>query len=206
MKSRVFYCVLAVLAVVLSGCGKRAGTGSQATPREALDTFFDSIVELDKSKYMSVLSGTRAQLEAASVFMDYVIAVSAFKKAVIKKYGASGWSHFENEGGATLSMDLAANRDKLDSARIEVTADKASCTVPGEAQVLHFSRKNGVWYVEAGMFVNTGGVDSRKFISMWKQMAELIKKKQKRIGQAGVTAESLDMELGAEMISILLGT
>jgi hypothetical protein len=138
--------------------------------------------------------------------MDYVIAVSAFKKAVIKEYGPSGWSHFENEGGAKLSMDLAANRDKLDSAKIEITADKASCTVPGEEQVLHFSRKNGSWYVEAGMFVNTGGVDSRKFISMWKQMTELIKKKQKRIGQAGVTAESSDMELGAEMVSILLGT
>ena len=149
---------------------------------------------------------TDAELEAASVLMDYFIAVGNFKKAVIKEYGPSGWSHFENEGGAKLSMDLAANRDKLDSAKIEVTGDKASCTVPGEAQVMHFSRKNGLWHVEAGMFVNTGRVDSRKFTTMWKQMTELIRRKQKRIGQAGVTAESLDMELGRQLMHILMSS
>jgi len=202
MKKTMFYWVVALYALGTLGCGKRME--SQATPREALDTLFDSMVELDKAKYMSLLTGTDEELEAASVLMDYFIAVSDFKKAIVKEYGTASWSHFENEGGAQLSMDLAGTKDKLDSTKIEVKSDKALCTVPGEPQVMHLSQKNGLWYIDAGKLVNTSGVDSRKFITMWKQMTELIKRKQKRIGQPRVTAESLDMELGRELVNILM--
>jgi hypothetical protein len=187
----------------MSGCGKKAG--SQATPRDTLNTFYDSVVEADKAKFMSVMKGTDSELEVASALMDYFIAVSNFKKAIIKKYGASGWSHFEESGGAKLSMDLAGRKEILDAAKIEVTGEKASCTVPGEAQALHLSKKDGLWYIETGKLIDTGGMDSRQFTNVWRGMAELIKSKQKRIGQAGVTAESLDKELGGEMVRIIMG-
>jgi len=38
---------------------------------------------------------------------------------------------------------------------------------------------------------------------MWTGMTELIRKKQQRIGQPGVTAQSLDMELGKELLNVL---
>ncbi|UCD56445.1 MAG: hypothetical protein JSV16_11485 [Candidatus Hydrogenedentota bacterium] len=202
MKKRVFYCVLGLLAVVVIGCGKKGA--SQATPRETLDTLYDSVVDLDKSRYMSVLHGTDAELEAASVLMDYFIAISDFRRAVEKEYGSTGWEHFEGGGGAQLTVDLAERKEKLDSAKIEVTGEKASCTIPGERQVMHLCQKKGLWYIEAGTLVNTGGADTGKFTTMWKQMTELIKSKQKRVGQPGVTAESLDAEMGNELIRILM--
>ena len=201
MKRRVFfYCVLGLLAVATIGCGKKE------TPRDTVNTLYDSIVDLDKSRFMSVLRGTDAELEAASVLMDYFIAISDFRKAVEKEYGSKGWAHFENEGGARLSVDLAERKEKLDAAKIDVTGDKASCTVPGEVQVMDLCRKDGMWYIEAGTLVNTGGMDTSTFTTTWKQMTELIKSKQQRVGQPGVTAESLDEEMGRELIQILMAS
>jgi hypothetical protein len=192
-----------MLAVATIGCGKKGA--SQATPRDTLNTLYDSIVDLDKSRYMSVLHGTDAELEAASVMMDYFIAISDFRKAVEKEYGSTGWEHFEQEGGARLSVDLAESKEKLDTAEIEVTGEEASCKIPGEEQqAMDLCQKNGLWYIEAGTLVNTGGTDRNRFTTTWKQMTELIKRKQKKVGQPGVTAESLDAEMGRELIQILM--
>jgi hypothetical protein len=170
-----------------------------------MSKFIEGILEFDKAKFMGSLTGTEMEMKAASAFMDYMISVSDFKEAVIDKYGSSGWAHFEKEGGAKLSLDMTDNRDKLDSMKVEIEGDKAVCTMPGEAKAVNLLRKNGVWYVNASNVVTTGGMSHEKFIETWTKMNELIKSKQRRIGQPGVTAQSLDMELGNEMIAILTG-
>ena len=71
---------------------------------------------------------------------------------------------------------------------------------------MNLSRKNGVWYVNAKDVLTTGGMDLEQFIKVWSGMTNLIRKKQQRIGQPGVTAQSLDMELGNEMMPILTGS
>ncbi|MHC4735050.1 MAG: hypothetical protein ACYTDW_11425, partial [Planctomycetota bacterium] len=166
---------------------------------------FEGMLEFDKAKFTGSLTGTKTELKAASVFMDYMIAVRDFKEAVIDKYGTSGWAHFEKQGGAKLSLNMTDNRDKMDSMKVEIDGDKAVCTMPGEAKGVNLLRKNGVWYVNVSDVVTTGGVDLETFIGTWTKMAELIKAKQQRIGKTGVTAQSLDMELGTEMMPILTG-
>ena len=202
MKMKLFLILGLVLPTLGAGCSRKQG--SQATPKDAVKKFSEGFMELDKAKVMASVTGDKLELEALSVFMDYIITVQDFKKAVINQYGASGWAHFENEGGAKLSLDLTDNRDKLDSAKIEVNNNKATCTIPGEAQVMNLSRNNGVWYVDAGSALASGGTDIKKFIRMWSGMTDLIKKKQQRIGQSGVTAQSLDKELGNELLTILM--
>ena len=194
---------IVVLSLIVSGCSKKQDPA--ATPKDAMSKFFEGMLEFDKAKFTGSLTGTKTELKAASVFMDYMIALRDFKEAVIDKYGASGWAHFENQGGAKLSLNMTDNRDKLDSMKVEIDGDKAVCTVPGEAKAVNLLRKNGVWYVKVSDVVTTGGVGLEKFIGTWTKMAELIKGKQQRIGQPGVTAQSLDMELGNEMMPILMG-
>jgi len=192
-----------VVSLIVSGCSKKQAPA--ATPKEAVSKFFEGILEYDKGKFMGSVTGTETELKAASVFIDYMIAVRDFKQAVIGKYGTSGWAHFENEGGAKLSLNMTDNRDKLDYLNVEIDGDKAVCTIPGEAKALNLLRKNGVWYMKVSDVVTTGGVGLEKFIGTWTKMAELIKDKQQRIGKTGVTAQSLDMELGNEMMPILMG-
>jgi hypothetical protein len=167
--------------------------------------FVEGMLEFDKAKFMGSLTGTKTEMKAASAFMDYMIALRDFKQAVIDKYGTSGWAHFEKQGGAKLSLNMTDNRDKLDSAKVEINGDKGVCTVPGEDKPVNLLRRNGLWYVNVSDVVTTGGTSLEKFIETWTKMTELIKSKQRRIGQPGVTAQSLDMELGNEMVSILMG-
>jgi hypothetical protein len=170
-----------------------------------MSRFIEGMLEFDKAKFMGSLTGTEMEMKAASAFIDYMIALRDFKQAVIDKYGTSGWAHFEKQGGAKLSMDMTDNRDKLDSMKVEIEGDKAVCTMPGETKAVNLVRRNGVWYVSVSNIVTTGGASHEKFIETWTKMTELIKSKQRRIGQPGVTAQSLDMELGNEMMPILMG-
>ncbi|MHC4657091.1 MAG: hypothetical protein ACYS91_19060 [Planctomycetota bacterium] len=194
---------IAVVSLIVTGCSKKQD--SAATPKDAVNKLFEGMLEFDKAKFTGSLTGTKTELKAASVFMDYMIAVRDFKEAVIDKYGTSGWAHFEKQGGAKLSLNMTDNRDKMDSMKVEIDGDKAVCTMPGEAKGVNLLRKNGVWYVNVSDVVTTGGVDLETFIGTWTKMAELIKAKQQRIGKTGVTAQSLDMELGTEMMPILTG-
>lgn len=196
--------VIAAVLLIVSGCAKKQGPA--ATPKEAVSKLFDGMLEFDKAKFLGSLAGDTQELKAAEAFIDYMIAVKDFKKSVIDKYGASGWAHFEKEGGAKLSLNMTNNKEMLDSMKVQVEGDKAVCSMPGEAQVMNLSRKNGVWYVNAKDVFTTGGMDLEQFIKVWSGMSNLIRKKQQRIGQPGVTAQSLDMELGNEMLPILTGS
>ena len=203
MKIKLFVILYLVLALFINGFGNEQD--SQTTPKDTVQMFSDGFMEFDKAKVMASVAGEKSEMEALSVFMDYMMAIRDFKQAVIKEYGTGGWILFESEGGAKLSLNLTDNREKINSAKIEINGDKAACTIPGESQVIHLARKNGIWYVDAGGIIETGGSGVQKFISMWSSMTDLIKKKQLRIGQTGVTAESLDKELGAELLPILVG-
>lgn len=194
---------LVVVSIIVSGCSKKQD--SAATPKDAMSNFLEGMLEFDKSKFMGSLTGTKTELKAASVFIDYMMAVRDIKQAVIDKYGSSGWAHFEKDGGAKLSLEMTDPRDKLDSMKVVIDGDKAVCTMPGFDKPVTLLRKNGVWYVNVSDIVTTGGMDHEKFIETWMKMTKLIKSKQRRIGQPGVTAQSLDMELGKELMPILMG-
>lgn len=194
---------IVVVSLAVFGCAKKGD--SAATPKDAVTKFLEGMLELDKAKFTGSLTGTETEMKAASVYIDYMIAVRDFKQAVIDKYGISGWAHFENDGGAKLSLDMTDNRDRLDSIKVAIDGDKATCTMPGETKAVNLLRKGGVWYVDVSDVVQTGGVDLDKFIGMWTRLTELIKEKQRRIGQPGVTAMSLDMELGNEIMPVLMG-
>lgn len=194
---------IVVVSLTVTSCSKKHD--SAATPKDAMSKFLEGMLEFDKAKFMDSLTGTKTELKSASVFMDYMIAVRDFKEAVIDKYGTSGWAHFVNEGGAKLSLNMTDNRNQLDSMKVEIDGDKAVCTMPGFDKPVTLLRKNGVWYVNVSDIVTTGGVDNEKFIETWTKMNKLIKSKQRRIGQPGVTAQSLDVELGNELMPILMG-
>lgn len=196
----------ACLVPGLTGCrGKRAAAGSQSTPAAAVRKWSTCTLEFDKAGFMECLTGSETELRAAEAFVDYLCALKDFKDAVVKAYGKQGWRVFEQEGGAKLSLNLSDNRQQLHKAQWKVSGDTAEGKLPGESKVLHLTRKSGLWYIHAEDILTGSGGDLEKFASTWSRLAALLREKKRRIGQPGVTAESLDKELGADVLPILLG-
>jgi hypothetical protein len=190
----------------LTGCGGKAKTAAgQATPVAAVRKWATCMLEFDKAGFMESLTGSKTELRAAEAFMDYLCTLKDFKDAVVKSYGERGWRAFEQEGGAKLSLNLSDNRQQLDKAQWKVSGDSAEGSLPGESKVLHLTRKSGRWCIHAKDILTGGDGDLEKFASTWSRLAALLREKKRRIGQPGVTAESLDKELGADMLPILLG-
>lgn len=187
---------------ICSGCDLEQT--SQETPKDALRKFIDGYLRLNKAKVLSSVTGSKTEIEALSVYMDYMIAVRKFKKAVVSKYGSSGWAYFEKDGGAKLSLNLTPNRINLETAMIELKGKRATCAFPDESITLKLYLKNGFWYVGAKDVLETEGMSLKKFITMWKGITNVIKANQTKIGQPGVTAQSLDVEMGAELSAVLI--
>jgi hypothetical protein len=208
MQKRILSAVLLATCALhgLIGCkGKGGSSSGQSTPRDAAYKLATSMLEFDKGGFMECLTGSQQELRAAEGFMDYLCAAKEFKDAVVEAYGRRGWQVFEAEGGAKLTGTVSDNRDKLDDVQWKVSGETAEGQMPGQAQIVHLTRKEGRWYVHARDII-TGGADNlEEFASRWSRMAALLRAKKGRIGQPGVTAEALDKELGAEMMAILLG-
>ncbi len=200
MKLKLF---IITLTIFVTGCEQRGGV-SQSTPQDAVRMFADGFLRLNKARIMSSVDGSEAELEALVVFVDYMIAVKDFKKAIVGKYGSKGWAHFENEGGAKLDMSMTADSSMVDSAKIKVRGRRATCTFPDTGKVIHLHKKKDSWYVDASDAFSREGSSLGNFIKTWSSVTNIIKKTKKKIGQPEVTAESLDEEMGVELSAVLL--
>ena len=196
----LIFCVTGL--IVYSGCDLEQT--SQATPEDAVRKFMNGYVRLNKAKVLSAVTGSKSEIEALSVYMDYMIALRDFKKLMIAEYGKSGWSYFEKEGGARLTLNMKPNGINLNTAKIKMKKNKATFVFPDESVTLRLYLEEGCWYVDAADVLETEGMSLRKFIAMWKSVTNVIKAKQQKIGQPDVTAQSLDMEMGAELSAVLI--
>ena len=200
MKLKLF--IIFTLIIFVPACEKREV--SQSSPEAALRKFIDGFLQLNKTQVMASVYGSKLEKEGLAVFIDYLIEVQSFKKAVVNKYGSRGWKYFETDGGAKLSMSMTADSTMIDSAKIRVGTERATCILPDKDKVIHLKIKNGIWYVDAADAFSTNGSSLRNYIKTWTDVTGIIKKAKQRIGQDGVTAESLDEEMGVELSAVLL--
>lgn len=199
---KIIMMLFVVGVLFYSGCDLEQT--SQATPEDAVRKFMNGYVRLNKAKVLSSVTGSKSEIEALSVYMDYMIALRDFKKSMIAEYGKSGWSYFEKEGGARLTLNMKPNGINLSTANIKMRKNKATFVFPEESVTLRLYLKESRWYVDAADVLETEGMSLRKFIAMWKSVTNVIKAKQQKIGQPDVTAQSLDVEMGAELSSVLI--
>jgi hypothetical protein len=188
--------VVSLLLLSVFSCGHPHESEGLSTPRGAIYQVSSAIGELDPAKALASVTGTPEELKQLSAQIRFWAAIKDFKTAIIGEYGNSGWTHFDEEGGAELSFHM----DKVDSdlvkgLTIEVNDDTA--TVIDTGTTLH--RKDGSWYSKAGDVVNMAGADAETLMAL----SLLLKRKSAEIGKEGVTAESLDRELGEDIVSII---
>ncbi len=202
MRNKIISIFFVAILIVFPGCDLEQT--SQDTPQNAVRKFMDGYIRLNKAKVISSVTGSKTEIEALTAYMDYMIAFRSFKKAVVAKYGKSGWSYFEKEGGAKLTLNLKPNGMNLSAAEMEIRKNKATCSFPDKSLTIRLYRKKGSWYVSARDVLETDGMSLRKFTAMWNSVTNVIKTKQMKIGQPDVTAQSLDVEMGAELSAVLI--
>ena len=188
-------------ALVMAGCTRtRSQNGpddepdepDQATPKDALFKLADGMFEPDKGKFMSCLTGTEQAKAGAEAFIDYVCAAKEFKQAVLDAWGEKGWEPFTAYPGAKISVDLQDKRKEFDRMKITIRDNRAECTMPDDPKVMHMTLTGGRWYVHAEDIFPVKPQQAR----LWSRLSKMLRDKKSRPGQAGVTAQSLDKEVG----------
>ena len=196
------------LPVVLLACAcgdKSLPTGN--TPRAVATRFMVAIVTHDNEAVRACTIGPDIDREHMRAFLEFWRAEREFHDKFIESYGEEGWTVFNDEEGAQLSFSGAQTREEAlaqaAEMKIEVTGDSAIVTRSDTTDELHMIRKDGRWYVALH---KTMPLPEKKMIrdtSNFHKLAELLQAKTARIGAPGVTPDSLDEELGGEMMLIL---
>jgi hypothetical protein len=197
---------LAGLALLLTAAVFPLGCGSdtdQSSPESTVRSFFDAMMEGDTDAVGACITGDEKVKRAVMGMAEYMAAMQDFRDAVIAEWGEEGWSHFTESGGAKLSIE--DERDKIDRMETRVEGDRAYCALPGESDELVLVRKDGKWYVDAGQLASGFTGAASQSTELFSRMADMLREKQKRIGEEGITAESLDEELGRDMMKAMMG-
>jgi len=193
----------ALLAACAGGaCGCGGGSDGQSTPEGVVRKMTTAVVEMDKEDFVACLTGTPTEMRAANAFMDFLVAGKEFKEAMIEAYGEKAWADFQDPRGARLTTEVTDNRGELHKVKYDVKGDTAVCTFPEGSQRIHLVRKDGRWYVQVRDIITAKG-PLEKATEFWEKTAAFIRRSKARIGKPGVTAESLDDEMGRGFMKIM---
>jgi hypothetical protein len=197
--------VVACAAAAAGGCqgaGDAVGGFGAAGPQEAVVTVTRSLARTDRRGFLECLIGTADEMAASRAFVDFLAASQEFKRAMVAAYGLRGWAEFQDPDGARLETEIHHDPNALAAMRCEVAGDTAVCVLPDDAQRLHLVRRQGRWYVRARDVVHTEDSPAES-ARLWRRLAEVVRRTKARIGRRGVTAESLDQEMGRAFLHIM---
>jgi len=185
---------LSLLAFGIVSCSRPYESEGLSTPKGAAYESFSALNRLDEAKLLASVVGSQEELKRLVANIHFLAAIRDLRAAVIREYGNSGWAHFEEEGGAVLTLSVSTDLDALKDLPVEVDGDTATI---GD---LTLHQRNGAWYSEAEAFFAAGDFDAPSLM----ELSKLLQTKLAKIGQEGVTAQTLDLEIGKEMTPIAL--
>jgi len=189
--------VLVLLAAACGNAGPDPDDYSQETPRQAVFRWAAAMYQMDKDAVLATLHGTEREMAFAGDFMDFMTAIHEFREAVLSEWGSDGWRRFTDDGGAKLSYNREWKEDALRDAEIRIDGDTARLRYEGE--MLQLVRREGRWYLDAGILSQPG-----QNPDAFPKIAAALDRARDRVGEEGVTAESLDAELGRSMLEIMM--
>ena len=204
--SRLFTTTVAVLVcsvILIAGCGGPGDSGPAATPKEAMANMAKGLADGNEAQFIACFDATEQEAKFLKSTFAIMKATTEFNAAAVAAYG--------EEEAKKLSGDMSKSPfptkdiDKwVETLTINVDGDKASVTAPDQPKPLKLVRKNGAWLVKTEDMPPTSE-KTEAALKMMGAMADVFTKMKARIGQEGVTAESLKEEMGAEMMKAMFG-
>jgi hypothetical protein len=190
------------------------------TPRDALIQATTALAEGDEDRaFAAILTTTDEQREFLRASMAFNQAGLRFRDAFLKAYGKAAWAKFldpkQGPKGGHAKLNLLVKDEilaKFKKLTIEEKGDSATGRVPGVPKPFKMKKVEGGWVLPfegnfSGSFAPKGD-NMPKLAEMSKtlrEMAATVSKFQKAIGQAGISADDIDVELARAMLRILTG-
>ena len=206
--SRLFATTVAVLVssvVLIAGCGGGdVPTGPAATPKEAVTNLAKGLANGTEAQFIACFDATEQEAKFLKSTFAMMRATKEFNDAAVAAYGEEDAKKLSG-GDMSKSPFPTKDFDKwAETLTINVDGDKASVTAPDQPKPLKLVRKNGAWLVKTEDMPPTSE-KTEAALKMMGAMADVFTKMKARIGQEGVTAESLKKEMGAEMMKAMFG-
>ena len=148
---------------------------------------------------MATLSGDDKVKQGFAAMFDYAKAMSEFQEAVVAEYG-------DQSGGAFAAPEdmTPFGNINFDEIEVETDGDTAICIVPGETDEMKLVKEDGKWYLDMNDMMGSDVEDMDAMVSMFTGMKEALEEVKPKIGQPGVTAESLSMEFQQAMMRTMM--
>ena len=212
-RSTIALCLAAaVLSLTLAACDKDNAGGQQQqaptpgadSPKAAVERFVEGVAEGDRAKISSAILAKPEEQQYIDAVLDFAAAGQEFRKKMLDAYGEDGWQQFQDAQHARLTLNVKADKSTLDQMTIETQGDDAA-TATYEGETIKLTRKDGRWYIDAGQMLNTDpGQDPAKTAAVMGKMAAVVRKHMADIGKPGMTAETIDQNMGPEIVSVLM--
>jgi hypothetical protein len=163
------------------------------------------MMAVDGEALLEVLEATEAEARYVRAVFEVTRLNRAFKKRIIETYGEEGWTEFNDEADANLSFDVSVTEDTWANVEIEETGDTAVAGMPGSEDELRLRRVDGEWRITAGALLNVdANLNMDQSSALFENVSKIIAEYFPRIGEPGVTPQTLDQEMGQEILTALI--
>ncbi len=190
--------------VELTGTSTRhAGKTDQSSPEATIRSLVEAMRDGDGATAASCIHGDEQARQFIHDMAEFAGAITAFENAVKAQWGEEAWAHFDDSSPDAPAIDNEL--DTLAAMAFEAEGDRASGDDFKLVQI------GGKWYLD--VTADGGNLplsqDARLGFTMYSRMIEasrmaaVYRKKQNRIGQDDVTAESLSNEIRQAMMDAI---
>ena len=177
-------------------------TAPAATPKEAMTNLVKGMADGNEAQFIACFDATDQEAKFLKATFAMMKATTEFNAAAVAAYGEEGAKKLS---GSSLSTSPTKDFEKwAETLTIKIEGDKATVTAPNQPQPLKLVRKNGAWLIKANDMAPPPEQVETALKTMG-VMANVFTKMKARIGQEGVTVESLDKEMNAEMMKAMFG-
>jgi len=186
--------VVGIVAVRLAIRGGGSLPVGQESPQAVLRKLQRALAEGDKAKFLECFA-TRSEhhADAIAALFDRAQAAARLRTALREAYGKDAWDAFvscQAKRSEFLAFVWPREEEVAATAKIAVKGNEAQAELPSGRGLLAL-KLGGVWRVE--MFPHGSGVRERR--EALARAAAALDQARARIGQEGVTPESLAQEV-----------
>lgn len=205
---------VAVAASMLSGCGRStppSGAKPAATAEEALRGFLQGMKDLDERAMLARCKVSDEESAALCTLMEFGRAAQDFRAAFIEAYGKEAWERFNDpdyspgETNAHVTLLEEPVEDMVAASNLQMQGDAvATFVMPNESRLSRIVKTDKGWLIDAHTLF-PAEIEPEKFMKVMREMGNHLRKYKKAIGQTGITADDIDVELGRAFTESLFG-
>jgi hypothetical protein len=205
---------LCLVLATTTGCDDKPATSApasapasaaaydQTTPVGAVGKMASAMMTGDKKSFMETMAVGDKLRPAVEAMFDMTSSMLGLKTAVVAAYGEEGWQKMGQSSRGPTSVEQL--QKQMDQTTATTKGDTATVLTP-DGQKIALVRRGGLWMINAeDMPGLTSEQEIRQATMMLKAMADSMREATKKVGQEGVTPETLAQDMNTAMMVAMM--